>query len=201
MNLKTIGQFAGAALLGLTLTGCMDVTMDIEVLSETGGKATTTMTMGADFYAMAKAGMASAEGSEEGFCEEEGAVLTENDDGSATCTMVSEGTFDELRTGDGDESVKFETVGPGLVRASLSTTEMTSEVTGGAEQDEQTKAMMQAFFEGHNITIRVSGKEILDTNMTIAADRKSAEIVIPFLGLLDGTAELPPEIFATVKTN
>ena len=37
--------------------------------------------------------------------------------------------------------------------------------------------------------------------MTISADRKSAEIVIPFLDLINGTAELPPEVFATVKTN
>lgn len=200
MNIKIIGQLAGAALLGLAVTGCVDVTMDIEVLSETNGRATTTMSMASDFYAMAKAGAAQDDGEGTGFCDEEGAVLTENDDGSATCTMVSEGTFEELRTGDGDESVKFEVVGPGLVRASLSTAEMSNEVTGGEEQDAQTKAMMEALFEGHNITIRISGQEIVDTNMTVAADRQSAEIAIPFLDLMQGTADLPDEIFATVKT-
>lgn len=199
MNIKIIGQLAGAALLGLAVTGCVDVTMDIEVLSETNGRATTTMSMAADFYAMAKAG-AAQDDSGDGFCDEEGAVLTENDDGSATCTMVSEGTFEDLRTGDGDDSVKFEVVGPGLVRASLATADMSSEVTGGEEQDEQTKAMMEALFEGHTVTIRISGTEIVDTNMTLAADRQSAEIALPFLDLMQGTADLPDEIFATVRT-
>ena len=132
MNIKIIGQLAGAALLGLAVTGCVDVTMDIEVLSETNGRATTTMSMASDFYAMAKAGAAQDDGAE-GFCDEEGAVLTEHDDGSATCTTVAEGTFAELRTGDGEESMKFEVVAPGLVRASLSTADMSNEVTGGEE--------------------------------------------------------------------
>lgn len=49
--------------------------------------------------------------------------------------------------------------------------------------------------------IRIKGKEVTDTNMTLAADKKSAEIVIPFLDLINGTVELPDEIYATVKTN
>ena len=63
------------------------------------------------------------------------------------------------------------------------------------------KAMMQQFFEGHAITIRIKGKEVIDTNMTKAGDGKSAEIVIPFLDLINGTVELPPELYATVKVN
>lgn len=201
MNFKIIGQLAGAVVLSAGLAGCMDVTMDVEVVSETNGKATTTMTMGADFYAMAKAGMASEGADSDGFCKEEGAVLTENADGSATCTMVSEGTFAELKVGEGDDGAKFEVVGPGLVKASFSTAEMSGELGGDEAMDEESKAMMQAFFEGHSVTIRISGKEIVDTNMTLAADKKSAEQVIPFLDLINGTADLPPELYATVKTN
>jgi hypothetical protein len=201
MNLKYFGQLAGAVALTVGLAGCMDVTMDVAIQSETTGKATTTMTMGADFYAMAKAGMAS-ENAEGGFCEEEGAVLTENPDGSATCTMVSEGTFDQLKTGgEGDDGAKFEVVGPGLVKATFSTAEMSGEVGGGEEQDEETKAMMQAFFEGHFVTLKVSGNEIVETNMTIADDKKSAEQKMPFLELINNTANLPAELYAIVKTN
>ena len=200
MNFKIIGQLAGAALLTVGLAGCMDVTMDVAIHSETEGKATTTMTMGSDFYAMAKSGMAQ-EGSEGGFCDEEGAVLTENEDGSATCVMVSEGTFDELKTGESaDDGAKFEVVGPGLVRASFSTKEMTGEL-GGDQQDDETKAMMQAFFEGQFVTLRASGNEVVETNMTLAEDKKSAEQVIPFLDLINNTVELPDELYAIVKTN
>lgn len=200
MTPKLIGRLAGVLALTVGLAGCMDVTMDVEVLSETTGKATTTMVMGADFYAMAKAGMASEGEGSEGFCEEEGAVLTENADGSATCTMVKEGSFADLQLGE-DDGAKIEVVSPGQVKVSFSTADLQSEVAGGEAQDEETKAMMAAFFEGHNITIRVSGKEITDSNMTISPDRKSAELVIPFLDLINGTAELPSEVFATVKTN
>ena len=58
MNFKIIGQLAGAVVLTAGLAGCIDVTMDVEVQNDTTGKATTTMVMGADFYAMAKAGLA-----------------------------------------------------------------------------------------------------------------------------------------------
>lgn len=205
MNFKIIGQFTGALALTVGLAGCMDVTMDVEILSDTNGKATTTMVMGADFYAMAKAGMgaAAADGeadADDGFCQEAGAVLTENADGSATCTTTIEGTFAELKTDEGDDGARFEVVSPGVVKVSFSTADMKSEL-GADDQDEETRAMMQAFFEGHNVTIRIHGREITESNMTVSGDRRSAEIVIPFLDLLSGTAELPPELFATVKTN
>jgi len=205
MNFKIIGQLAGALGLTVGLAGCMDVTMDVEILSDTNGKATTTMIMGADFYAMAKAGMAQAEGTEgaassDGFCQEEGAILTENADGSATCVITVEGAFADLKTGDSDDGAKFEVVSPGVVKVSFSTADMSGEL-GTEGQDEETKAMMQAFFEGHNVTLRITGKEITESNMTVSGDKKSAEIVIPFLDLINGTAELPPELFATVKTN
>src|SRR5690606_11212242 len=176
MTLKLIGRLAGALALTAGLAGCMDITMDVEILSETNGKATTTSVMGADFYAMAKAGMSqSTEGSSDGFCEEEGATLTENADGSATCVLVVEGKFSELV--EDDDGVKFEVVSSGVVKASFWTADMKSE-RGTEEADEQTKAMMQSFFEGHGITLRISGKEVIDTNMTLSGDKKSAETVI-----------------------
>lgn len=202
MRLGSIGQLAGALALTAGLAGCIDVTMDVEILSETNGKATTTMEMGADFYAMAKAGMG-AEGQGagmEGFCTEEGDVLTENADGSATCITIEEGSFADLKIGEGDDGSKVEVISPGVVRVSFSTADMQSEV-GGEEQDEQTKAMMQAFFEGHNVTLRVRGREIIETNLPNRPDGGTAEIVIPFLDLLNGATDLPAELFATVRTN
>jgi hypothetical protein len=208
MILKSIGQLAGALALTVGLAGCFDVSMDLEVLTETTGKATTTIAVGADTYPMLKAfasmpqegADASAPPPAMDFCNKPGETLTENADGSATCVMISEGTFDQIKTGEGDESAKFEVVSPGVVKVSLSTKEMQGEL-GQQAQDEQSKAMMQGFFAGKNFTVRIKGKEITESSMTISADKTSAEIVIPFLDLINGTATLPAEITATVKTN
>ena len=198
MSLKILGRLAGVLALTIGLAGCIDVTMDIEIQSETTGKSTTTSVMGADFYAMAKSGDQSGD---DGFCKEKGATLTENADGSATCVLIVEGAFADLNGAEAkDDGAKFEVVSPGVVKVSFTTEDMKGEL-GTEGQDEETKAMMQQFFEGHSITIRIKGKEVLDTNMTKAGDGKSAEIVIPFLDLINGTVELPPELYATVKVN
>lgn len=198
MTFKLLSRLAGVVMLSVGLAGCMDVTMEIDVQSETTGKTTTTSVMGADIYSMVKTSTKSDD-SGEGFCQEAGANLVENEDGSATCTLVAEGEFAALKGADGkDDGAKFEVVSPGVVKVSFSTADMKNEV-GGEGQDEETKAMMQQFFEGHAITIRIKGKEIVETNMTKSGD--GAEIVIPFLDLINGTAELPDELFATVKVN
>jgi hypothetical protein len=204
MTLKTIARLASVLMLSAGLAGCMDVTAEIEVQSETTGKATTIMTMGAEFYPMIKqaaaAGGEEAAASADAFCAEEGDVLTENADGSATCTSVKEGTLAEI-TADAEgpnEDTTFTVVSPGVVRVSFKTSEMSGQVTEG--QDEQTAQMMKAYFEGHNATIRIKGKKIIETNMDTAADG-AAEKVIPFTALFDGTIELPEELYAVVDTN
>ena len=205
MNLSIFGKIAGALALTVGLAGCMDVSMELEVLSETNGRMTTTSVVGADIYPMLKAGMAQAQtegaeaSAEEGFCEEEGSVLTENADGSATCVMVKEGALAEL--GEGDDGPKFEVVSPGVVKVSFSTEQMKGELGADETMDAETKAMMQTFFEGHNITTRIKGKQVLDTSMTKSADGTSAEVVIPFLDLINGTINLPADLYATIKTN
>lgn len=202
MNLKVVSRIAGVVALTAGLAGCMDVTMEVDVLSETHGKSTTTMVLGADFYAMAKSGMAMGGEPAEGFCEEEGDVLTENADGSATCATVKEGTFADLELSDEDRGAKIEVVSPGVVRISFSTADMQKEIADEQQpQTEEDKAMMAVFFEGRTVTLRVKGKEIIESNMTISPDRTAAELVIPFADLLGGGADLPAEITATVRTN
>ncbi len=201
MNLKTLGRVTGVVALTGMLAGCIDMTAEIDVLSETTGKATTTMTMGAEFYPMIKqmAEAAPEADSSDGFCVEEGDVLTENADGSATCVSVKEGELATLSGSEGpSEDATFTVVSPGVVRVAFATENMSSQVTEG--QDEETAQMMKAYLDGHNVTIRIKGNKVIETNMTLSGDGKSAEIVIPFLGLIDGTANLPKELFAVVDT-
>jgi hypothetical protein len=201
MNLKTLGRVTGVVVLTGMLAGCIDMTAEIDVESETTGTATTTMTMGAEFYPMIKQmAEAAPEGqADDGFCVEEGDVLTENADGSATCVSVTTGEFAALSGADGpSEDASFTVVSPGVVRVAFATENMSSQVTEG--QDEETAQMMKAYLDGHNVTIRIKGNKVIETNMTLSGDGKAAEIVIPFLGLIDGTANLPKELFAVVDT-
>jgi hypothetical protein len=208
MNTGIIGRVAGALALTLALAGCIDMTSDVEIKSDSAVKVTTTTTMGAEFYPMIKAmkdaGGPGAEASadDSDFCATEGAQLVENQDGSATCTEVYEGAFDGAAgSSDAMEDAAFTVVSPGIVRVSFKTEGMGSDLTEGQDSDPQTTAMMKAYFEGHSATLRVSGKKITDTNLTLGGDGTSAEVVIPFTSLLDGTADLPAEFYAVVDTN
>ena len=54
MKLALIGRIAGALALTMGLAGCIDMTEDLTITSDTTAKATMTMVMGADIYAMLK---------------------------------------------------------------------------------------------------------------------------------------------------
>jgi len=203
----TVIKLAGAIALALGLTGCIDATTEIEITSETTAKASLTQVMSADFYAMAKMGAAQAQdadsmaGISTDFCAD--GTLTELPDGGARCDLVSEGSFDQLRLGedfDGD-SLEFSSAGPGLVRVSFPAASLKSDVGGDQELDAETQQMMTAFFEGHTLTLRIKGREVVESNLEISADRTSAERVIPLLDLINATADLPDEFFAIVRAN
>jgi hypothetical protein len=198
MTFGFVTRLAGAAGLTLALAGCIDATVDIEVLSETTARATMTQVMGADFYAMVKMSAEEMESEDaDAFCAE--GELTEHEDGSATCVVTEEGTFAELIAGMESEEggMTFTAAGPGLVRVAFDTTDMAEEVSGEEEMDAETKQMMEAFFTGHNITIKVSGREVVETNMESVDG--GAQKVIPLLDLINGTADLPDELYAVVR--
>ena len=198
MKFSLIGRLAGVVALTMGLAACVDMTEEVQITSETTAKATMTMVMGADIYAMMKSADTSKK--EDKFCGKEGETLTENSDGSATCVAVSEGTFADLKFDEGDSKPTFTVVSPGVVRASFPTKDMAGDL-GKDNSDPQTAAMMKQMFEGHFITIRISGKAVTESNMTINGDKTAAEIKIPFLDLINGTAKLPDELYAVVATN
>jgi len=222
MKLQMIGRLAGAMALTMALAGCIDVTMDVNVKSETDAQAVMATTIGAQFYPMLKASKTadSSTSKDDDFCKkDDGGVLVENADGSATCTVTKDGKFADLAFDSGKEQVKFASAGPGLVRVSFPTEEFqkgldaaTNKGSGDASAAsaddaqakataEQMKAAMGAYFAGHFLTIKIEGGEITESNMTIADDKKSAENKIAFTDILAGTAKLPPELYAIVKVH
>lgn len=197
MSLNLFGKLAATILLATGLAGCLDVNIDVAITSPTTAKATMTQVMGADFYAMVKMSDEDAGNPEDAFCAE--GDLSENSDGSATCTLVEEGPFADLDLGQDEGGMTFTQAGPGLVRVALPTADMTAELGADEELDEETRQMVQAFFSGHNLTVSVSGAEIVETNMTLSGDGKSASQVIALLDLINGEADLPEELFAVVR--
>lgn len=200
MKLSLIGRVAGVLALTMGLAACVDMTEELTVTSDTTAKATMTMTMGADIYAMMKSANTAETKPEDKFCAKEGEKLTENADGSATCIASSEGAFADLKFDEGDSKPVFTVVSPGVVRVAFPTKGMAGDL-GKDNSDLQTAAMMKQMFEGHFITLRITGRQVTDSNMTISADKTAAEIKIPFLDLIEGTAKLPEELYAVVQTN
>jgi hypothetical protein len=197
MSVKFLGKLAATALLAAGLSGCIDVNIDVAITSPTTAKATMTQVMGADVYAMVKMGAEGEGASEDGFCAE--GELTENADGSATCTITEEGDFADLDLGQDEGGMTFTEAGPGLVRVALPTADMQAELGAEEEMDEETRQMVEAFFEGRTMTIAISGAEIVESNMTISGDKTRAEQVIDMLALINGSADLPAELFAVVR--
>lgn len=200
MGLKSIGKLAAMLVLGSALAGCIDAKVEVAVTSPTTAKATMTQVMGADFYTMIKQSMAETANdpnAEAEFCD--GGTITEHADGSATCLIEEEGPFADLTLGEDETAIAFTSAGPDLVRVSLPTADMKREIGADEAMDAETRQMVEAFFTGHAITVRFSGAEVTETNMTLSADKTSAEQVIPFLDLINGTVELPDELYAVVR--
>jgi hypothetical protein len=195
MKFTTLAKIAGALALTMGLAGCIDMTNDIYITSPTTAKATITSTMAADVYAMVKAG---GNKGDDPFCTKEGETLTENADGSGTCVAISEGAFADLKFDDGGSKPVITSNDDGTVRIAIATKGMMGDL--GADKDPETAAMLKQMFEGHFLTIRFGGAEIVESNMEAAADSPEyVEIKIPFLGLMDGTAELPEELYAVIR--
>jgi len=197
MSVKRLGKLAALALLTAGLAGCLDVNIDVAITSPTTAKATMVQVMGADIYAMIKMGEEGEGPGEDSFCAE--GELTENDDGSAICTIVEEGEFADLDLGQDEGGMTFAPAGPGLIRVALPTADMQAELGAEEQMDEETRQMVEAFFAGRTMTITLSGAEITDTNMTRSADGRRAEQVIPLLDLINGSAGLPEELYAVVR--
>jgi hypothetical protein len=200
MGLNWAGRLAGTLVLAGGLAGCIDAKVDVHVTSMTTAKAVMTQVMAPEFYEMVKTneGQASADApADDEFCAT--GELSENKDGSATCVLAEEGPFADLSMGHERQTITFTPAGPGLVRVALPTDDMKSEIGVDDTIDEETRQMIEAFFKDHAITLHFSGLEVTDTNMVLAADHKSAEEVIPFVGLIDGTATLPDEFYAVVR--
>jgi len=197
MNFSFFTRAAGAAVLSYGLAACVDVSMEVEVLGEDQAQVTTIFAMAREMYDMGQ-----AQGGNDEFCDADGEM--EIGEEMVSCTTVIEGDFATVMPTDesGEPQPTITLVSPGVVRVTFPTASLSDEFGGGEEQsDPETAAMMQAMFAGRMMTLRVSGGRIVESNMEIAEDGRSAVLEIPFESLIDGTAVLPEESFAVVDLN
>ena len=193
-----IFKTAAALLLTGALAGCFDVDMQITVVDSETASATITTTLPKDLVSLDDIKSGDAE-----FCDS-ASEITETED-SITCVETREGPFDEVIPQDASSDEPQPTialVAPGQVKVSFPTGTLSEEMGAGASDDEesaQAMQMMKTMFAGHGITMRVVGNKIIDTNMTLSADGKSAELKVMFTDLIDGNAELPAESYAVVQ--
>lgn len=131
------------------------------------------------------------------FCSTGG--LLKRVDGGASCIEVSEGPFDEIALGTLQQQLSFTPQGDGLIRIALSTQQLLDAVRPDLALGPEIELSIPALFSGRKITIRFSGAEITETNMTVAKDAKSASQDIPILDLISGKADLPAELYAVVR--
>lgn len=196
MTIPSFIRLASASGLALTLTACMDVSMTIDVTSQTEAEATVVTAMARDMYDLM---VAQTPPDEEAFCSE-GTVVESAE--TVECTLVESGPFEEidLDAEDGEGPV-IKAIGGGQVRVAFPTGALAASFADETEgeQDAQMKAMMTSIFEGHTITMTVTGGTIVDTNMEIAANGTSASYEIPFTELFSAELDLPDEIYAVVQ--
>jgi hypothetical protein len=140
MKLAIVGRIAGVLMLTAGLAACVDMTEEVNVTSDTAAKATMTMTMASDIYAMIK-GAGDSNSGDDKFCNKDGETLTENADGSATCTSVAEGNFADLKFEEGNSKPAFMVVSPGVVRVSIPTAGMAGSL-GAPNRARLKKAVM-----------------------------------------------------------
>ncbi|MBD8066296.1 hypothetical protein IC608_12530 [Devosia sp. PTR5] len=197
MRLLSLGKIVATLALAAALSACLDATVDVALTSPGAARVSIVETMGADFYAMLDTEAGKDEGDGAEYCLH--GRLRLDGDGSAICTQVEEGAFETLAATRRDPGLAFTPAGPNRVRISLPLALLREEIGAGEATDSEGRETIAALFAGRTLTIRFSGKSIVATNMDPADDGKSAQRVLPFLDLINGTGDLPKTLYAVVE--
>jgi hypothetical protein len=175
----------------LGLSGCIDVDMTAEITGADQARVTGYMQVQREMLDMM--------GGAEGFCNADDGGTLEMTDTHARCNMLIEGTFAEVFTDEGEgPSPTIEDLGDGTVRVSFPIGAVTADAAE-MRADPQMAAMMRPMLEGHSMTIRIAGAEIISTTGEVSADGRSASFSIPLVSILDENATFPDVFEAVVR--
>lgn len=177
--------------LVIPLAACFDADLSVDFTGDDQAVATMTMVATPEFYQMATS-------SDDPFCEGEESV---NEDGDHVCTETVTGTIDEIANNpDVGEGMTIERRDGGLIYVAFDLSDLTEDIAPPEEEGgEEMINMMKAAFEGHSITLNVSGDEIIESNGTISEDGTTASYEIPLTLTLEGNADLPDTFNALLR--
>jgi len=186
-SLTLKATFLGAA---LALSGCIDVDLDTRILGPDEANVSGFMTI--------ERAMLDMMGGPDEFCPADEGGTLDLAEATARCNLERTGSFAEIFEPDpeGAPSPTAEDLGDGTVRVSFPLGAMTAD-TDEMRSDPGMVAMFMPMLEGHTITMRVSGAQIVSSNGTISADGTSASISFGLADLLQEDFEVP-EVFETV---
>jgi hypothetical protein len=161
MNISTLIRAAGAGGLTLMLAACMDVSMSVDVTSQTEAEATMVTTMERDMYELM---MAQATEQDEEFCAEGELVETAD---AIECTIVQSGPFAELSAlGEEGEEPVIEAIGNGQVRVAFPTADLTESLSGGTIVDTN----METAADGQSASYELSFTELFSSDLDLPAE-------------------------------
>lgn len=172
----------------VALAGCFDVEMETTVLGPDQVRMSGFMQV--------QRGMLDMLGGADEFCDEEDGTLELTDE-YARCVFLEEGTVEEVFEGD-EDAPTFADLGDGTVRVIFPLGEFTGEMDEMME-DPAAAAMFRPMMEGHGMTFRITGVEIVSTNGTISEDGTSASVSFGLVDLLDESADIPENFEAVVR--
>jgi hypothetical protein len=190
----SIARLAGILALGSVLCGFMSYDVEIAVQSETEARQTVTVAVDAEIKAL----LAQAEllyGPEAAWCGE--GELADTADGGSTCVTVSQGSLAEL-TAEEQGALVYSATGNGEVRVAFFPA-ILAELTGLTELAAEAAPPAEAPVGGTAITLRVVGRDIVETNLASVVGNTTAEQVVTVFDLIQGGAALPNEFYAVVR--
>ncbi len=184
---------AAAVGLALSLSACVDVDMETEVLGADQARLSGYMQVQRAMFEMM--------GGSSDFCPADEGGTMQMTDTHARCTITQSGTFAEIFEApapDGAPTPTATDLGDGTVRVTFPLGEMSDELDE-LSSDPNMVAMFRPMMEGHSVVLRISGAEIISSNGTISSDRTSAMLKIALTDLLDGPQAVPESFEAVVR--
>jgi len=183
---------AGVLGLALAVSGCIDVDIDSRILGADTAQVTGFMSVERDLLDMM--------GGAEEFCPAAEGGTIELGETVARCNIDRTGTFADIFEPDpsGAPTPGVEDLGDGTVRVTFPLGAMTAD-TAEMRADPAMAAMFLPMLEGHAITIRISGVEVVSTNGTLSADGTSAAYTINLAEIVTPEFTVPDMFEAVVR--
>ena len=187
-------RFVLLILSALTLSACLSVDANVDIAEDGSVNSQMVLTVSQDMIELIN-----VDGGQN-FCIEDGEVLSQNDRGYA-CTTTREAHVRDLIDGnfsfDVDPSnsnaastpLKVTEIETGVLEIIIDLSPMMEDDTQQTEmQSEEIKEMVKAAMEGHAMTYRFTGIEVLETTGQISPDGRTASLSVPMGDFIDKTA-------------